>query len=83
MCASGATRRIGNCPRTSVRRALLDLAATLKEKKAPLARLITTEMGKIFEEAEAEAEQCAAGSGLVCRARAANARGRTRPDGQR
>ena len=40
-------------------RSLSDLAATLRENKAPLARLITTEMGKILEEAEAEVEKCA------------------------
>ena len=36
-----------------------DLAETLRENKAQLARVITTEMGKIFSEAEAEVEKCA------------------------
>jgi succinate-semialdehyde dehydrogenase len=36
-----------------------DLAETLRENKAQLAKVITTEMGKIFSEAEAEVEKCA------------------------
>jgi acyl-CoA reductase-like NAD-dependent aldehyde dehydrogenase len=36
-----------------------DLAATLRKNKAQLAKVITTEMGKIFSEAEAEVEKCA------------------------
>jgi acyl-CoA reductase-like NAD-dependent aldehyde dehydrogenase len=35
------------------------LASTLRKNKAGLARVITTEMGKIFSEAEAEVEKCA------------------------
>ena len=36
-----------------------DLAASLRKNKAQLAKVITTEMGKIFSEAEAEVEKCA------------------------
>src|SRR5215831_11446056 len=36
-----------------------NLASVLRKNKAQLARLITTEMGKIFSEAEAEVEKCA------------------------
>jgi acyl-CoA reductase-like NAD-dependent aldehyde dehydrogenase len=36
-----------------------DLAETLRKNKAALAKVITTEMGKIFSEAEAEVEKCA------------------------
>jgi acyl-CoA reductase-like NAD-dependent aldehyde dehydrogenase len=35
------------------------LASTLRKNKAQLAKIITTEMGKIFSEAEAEIEKCA------------------------
>jgi acyl-CoA reductase-like NAD-dependent aldehyde dehydrogenase len=35
------------------------LAGTLRKSKAQLAKVITTEMGKIFSEAEAEVEKCA------------------------
>jgi succinate-semialdehyde dehydrogenase len=35
------------------------LASTLRENKGQLAEIITTEMGKIFSEAEAEVEKCA------------------------
>src|SRR5215468_8240785 len=35
------------------------LASTLRTNKAQLAKVITTEMGKIFSEAEAEVEKCA------------------------
>jgi succinate-semialdehyde dehydrogenase len=35
------------------------LAETLRKNKAQLAKVITTEMGKIFAEAEAEVEKCA------------------------
>ena len=35
------------------------LASTLRKNKASLAKVITTEMGKIFTEAEAEVEKCA------------------------
>jgi succinate-semialdehyde dehydrogenase len=35
------------------------LASTLRKNKAQLAKVITTEMGKIFSEAEAEVEKCA------------------------
>jgi succinate-semialdehyde dehydrogenase len=35
------------------------LAETLRKNKAQLAKVITTEMGKIFSEAEAEVEKCA------------------------
>src|SRR5262249_21795059 len=35
------------------------LAETLRDNKAQLAKVITTEMGKIFSEAEAEIEKCA------------------------
>ena len=35
------------------------LAGTLRKNKAQLAKVITTEMGKIFSEAEAEVEKCA------------------------
>jgi succinate-semialdehyde dehydrogenase len=35
------------------------LAGTLRKSKAQLAKIITTEMGKIFSEAEAELEKCA------------------------
>ena len=38
---------------------LSNLAGTLRENKAQLAKMITTEMGKIFSEAEAEVEKCA------------------------
>jgi acyl-CoA reductase-like NAD-dependent aldehyde dehydrogenase len=38
---------------------LSNLAATLRKDKAPLAKVITTEMGKILAEAEAEVEKCA------------------------
>src|SRR5262249_54060934 len=36
-----------------------DLARTLRKNKTQLAKVITTEMGKIFSEAEAEVEKCA------------------------
>jgi succinate-semialdehyde dehydrogenase len=36
-----------------------DLANALRKNKAQLAKVITTEMGKIFSEAEAEVEKCA------------------------
>jgi succinate-semialdehyde dehydrogenase len=36
-----------------------DLACALRKNKAKLAKVITTEMGKIFAEAEAEVEKCA------------------------
>jgi succinate-semialdehyde dehydrogenase len=36
-----------------------NLAATLRRNQARLAKIITTEMGKIFTEAEAEVEKCA------------------------
>src|SRR5262245_23437121 len=35
------------------------LASTVRKNKAQLAKVITTEMGKIFSEAEAEVEKCA------------------------
>src|SRR5215510_9155599 len=35
------------------------LASTLRKNRAQLAKVITTEMGKIFSEAEAEVEKCA------------------------
>jgi acyl-CoA reductase-like NAD-dependent aldehyde dehydrogenase len=38
---------------------LSNLAAALRRNKAPLAKVITTEMGKILSEAEAEVEKCA------------------------
>jgi succinate-semialdehyde dehydrogenase len=38
---------------------LSQLAATLRKNKAQLAKVITTEMGKILSEAEAEVEKCA------------------------
>jgi acyl-CoA reductase-like NAD-dependent aldehyde dehydrogenase len=38
---------------------LSNLAAALRSNKAPLAKVITTEMGKILSEAEAEVEKCA------------------------
>jgi succinate-semialdehyde dehydrogenase len=38
---------------------LTDLANTLRKNKAQLAKVISTEMGKIFSEAEAEIEKCA------------------------
>jgi acyl-CoA reductase-like NAD-dependent aldehyde dehydrogenase len=38
---------------------LSNLAAALRRNKAPLAKVITTEMGKILAEAEAEIEKCA------------------------
>ncbi|MGD1087447.1 MAG: NAD-dependent succinate-semialdehyde dehydrogenase [Verrucomicrobiota bacterium] len=38
---------------------LSSLAATLRKNKAHLAKIITTEMGKILSEAEAEVEKCA------------------------
>ena len=38
---------------------LSDLAETLRENKTQLAKVITTEMGKIVSEAEAEVEKCA------------------------
>src|SRR5262245_7522287 len=38
---------------------LLQLAVTLRKNKAQLAKVITTEMGKIISEAEAEVEKCA------------------------
>src|SRR5271155_5752075 len=38
---------------------LSDLACALRKTKAKLAKVITTEMGKIFSEAEAEVEKCA------------------------
>jgi len=38
---------------------LVDLGNTLRQHKAPLAKVISTEMGKIFSEAEAEIEKCA------------------------
>jgi acyl-CoA reductase-like NAD-dependent aldehyde dehydrogenase len=38
---------------------LSQLAVTLRKNKAPLAKAITTEMGKILSEAEAEVEKCA------------------------
>ena len=36
-----------------------DLANALRKNKAQLAKVITTEMGKVFSEAEAEVEKCA------------------------
>jgi acyl-CoA reductase-like NAD-dependent aldehyde dehydrogenase len=36
-----------------------NLAAALRRNKAPLSKVITTEMGKILSEAEAEVEKCA------------------------
>jgi acyl-CoA reductase-like NAD-dependent aldehyde dehydrogenase len=46
---------------SAYQRALLfsNLAVTLRNNKAQLAKVITTEMGKIFSEAEAEIEKCA------------------------
>jgi acyl-CoA reductase-like NAD-dependent aldehyde dehydrogenase len=38
---------------------LSNLSAALRRNKAPLAKVITTEMGKILSEAEAEVEKCA------------------------
>src|SRR5262245_16356246 len=38
---------------------LADLGVTLRKNKAQLAKIISTEMGKIFREAEAEIEKCA------------------------
>jgi succinate-semialdehyde dehydrogenase len=38
---------------------LSDLGATLRKNTAPLAKVITTEMGKVSAEAEAEIEKCA------------------------
>jgi acyl-CoA reductase-like NAD-dependent aldehyde dehydrogenase len=38
---------------------LSDLAETLRKNKTQLSKVITTEMGKIFSEAEAEIEKCA------------------------
>jgi acyl-CoA reductase-like NAD-dependent aldehyde dehydrogenase len=38
---------------------LSQLAKTLRENKVQLAKVITTEMGKIISEAEAEVEKCA------------------------
>jgi succinate-semialdehyde dehydrogenase len=38
---------------------LSHLAETLRKNKTPLAKVITTEMGKILSEAEAEVEKCA------------------------
>ena len=38
---------------------LTDLGNTLRRNKAQLAKVISTEMGKIFSEAEAEIEKCA------------------------
>jgi acyl-CoA reductase-like NAD-dependent aldehyde dehydrogenase len=38
---------------------LSKLAATLRKNKAQLAKVITTEMGKILSEAEGEVEKCA------------------------
>ena len=40
-------------------KAVRGLAATLRDRKAKLARLITTEMGKPITESEAEIEKCA------------------------
>jgi succinate-semialdehyde dehydrogenase len=40
-------------------RLLTELASTLRKQKAALAKVITTEMGKVFSEAEAEVEKCA------------------------
>jgi acyl-CoA reductase-like NAD-dependent aldehyde dehydrogenase len=37
----------------------MDLGNTLRKNKAKLAKIISTEMGKIFSEAEAEIEKCA------------------------
>src|SRR5215475_90824 len=39
-----------------------DLGNTLRKNKVQLAKVISTEMGKIFSEAEAEIEKCAHGS---------------------
>ena len=36
-----------------------NLASVLRKEKAKLAKVITTEMGKVFSEAEAEVEKCA------------------------
>src|SRR5262245_45317666 len=38
---------------------LADLGGSLRKNKAQLAKIISTEMGKIFREAEAEIEKCA------------------------
>jgi succinate-semialdehyde dehydrogenase len=38
---------------------LSKLAATLRRERAQLAKVITTEMGKILSEAESEVEKCA------------------------
>src|SRR5262249_32734978 len=40
-------------------RLLSDLAEALRKNKAKLAKVITSEMGKVFAEAEAEIEKCA------------------------
>src|SRR5215469_10632475 len=37
----------------------MDLGNALRKNKAQLAKVITTEMGKLFSEAEAEVEKCA------------------------
>src|SRR5246127_4156575 len=36
-----------------------NLASVLRKEKATLSKVITTEMGKVFSEAEAEVEKCA------------------------
>src|SRR5262249_62182717 len=36
-----------------------NLASVLRKEKAKLSKVITTEMGKVFSEAEAEVEKCA------------------------
>src|SRR5215467_1380376 len=61
-----------------------DLGNTLRKNKAQLARVISTEMGKILSEAEAEIEKCAHEADWYGRARTEDYGGRTRSyrDGQ-
>jgi hypothetical protein len=59
---------------------LSQLGEALRKNKAQLAKVISTEMGKVFSEAEAEIEKCASGSGLVCGAWPADHGGCSRTD---
>ena len=57
-----ADKSFRSCRKLSVHKQaqfLSDLGNTLRKSKAQLAKVVSTEMGKIFSEAEAEIEKCA------------------------
>jgi acyl-CoA reductase-like NAD-dependent aldehyde dehydrogenase len=57
--AEKSFKSYGKLPVHQRARLLSQLAAALRKNKAQLAKVITTEMGKILSEAEAEVEKCA------------------------